>query len=385
VAVETALAVVLLISAGVMMKNFIALQRTETGLDAENVLTLRVTLPTPKYPDRGSKTAFYKQALEKISALPAIKSAAFISFVPMQRWGWNWEFKIEGREPFPAGRAPYAERRAVTPDYFRTMGIPLIEGRFFTEQDNKDSAPVVIINQALARYFPGGKDPVGSKIQIDVFWCTVVGVVKDVRQSGLYQAARPESFRPYGQEEDQGLIQSMSLVAKTGVEPTTLATSIRQQITAVDPAEPIYNVKTMQAVVADSISYSRLNSTLLNIFAGIALLLAMVGIYGVVSYWVAQRSKEIGVRVALGAGRADILKMVVRRGMLPVALGLIVGVPSAAGLTKLLSNLFYLASKMDTIFFIGITGTLAVAALAACLIPATRATRLDPIRALREE
>ncbi|HUK90568.1 MAG TPA: ABC transporter permease, partial [Blastocatellia bacterium] len=315
---ETALALVLLAGAGLMVKSFLALEHTDTGLKPDNILTLRMSLPEPRYPNNDSIARFFKQARERIAVLPGVKSAAFITFIPLQRWGWNSGFSIEGREPFTPGLQPFAERRAITPAYFDAMGIPVLEGRAITDQDTKDSLPVVVINQAFAKYFPDGKDPIGGRVLIDETWRTVIGVVGDVRQSGLYESPRPESFTPYTQEQDRGLLESMSLAVKTAARPESLTGSIREQITAIDPGQPIYDVQTMESIIAGSISSSRLNSILLGLFAGIAMILAVIGIYGVVSFWAAQRTREIGVRVALGASRGQVVSMMIKRGMTPV-------------------------------------------------------------------
>jgi putative ABC transport system permease protein len=386
IAVETAMAAVLLVGAGLMMKSFVLLENADTGLRPEHVLTMRISLPEPAYPDRASLASFYQRVVDRVASLPAVESAGFISFLPLQRWGYNSSIEIQGREPFPPGRTPFVERRSVTPAYIQTMGIPLIEGRGFTDLDSKDALPVVIINQATAALLPAGQNPIGAHIRVgDGPWSTVVGVVRNVKQSGIKNEARPEALMPYTQELDTGLTRSMSLAVRTRVDPMSILPSIREQFRAVDPSQPIYNVETMEAVIADSISDSRVNTILLTVFASIALFLALVGIYGVVSYWTAQRTREIGIRVAIGANRNQILGLVVRHGMLPVTGGLIVGVPVAYALTRFLSSMLYGVSPFDPSVFAGITAVLGLVALAACLIPARRATRLHPTEALRQE
>jgi len=388
IGVETAMAAILLAGAGLMMKSFVLLEQIDTGLRSEHVLTLRISLPEPAYPDRQSIASYYKRAVEGVTNLPGVESAGFISLLPLQRWGYNKGVEVQGREPFQPGRVPFIETRAVTPGYLQAMGIPLINGRPFSDQDGKDALPVVIINQATTSLIPTGQDPIGAHIRFgggDVPWLTVVGVFRDVKQSGIKNQARPEALTPYAQESDIGLTRSMSLAVRSTIEPMSLVGSIREAVRGVDPYQPIYNVQTMEAVIADSISDSRINTILLAIFAGIALFLALVGIYGVVSYWAAQRTREIGIRIAIGANRKQILGLVVRHGMIPALCGLAAGVPAAYAVARLMSGLIYGVSPFDTSIFGSITAALGLAALLACLIPAGRATRLHPMSALREE
>jgi predicted permease len=385
IAVETAMAAVLLVGAGLMMKSFALLQTADTGLRPEHVLTLRVSLPESKYPDRTSIRAFYKQVTDRVESLPGVESAGFISLLPLQEWGYNMTFEIEGRQPFPPGAGPFVETRAVSPGYIQAMGISLIQGRDFTDQDDRDAMPAVIINQRMATYIPAGHEPIGSHIRLGRAWWTVVGVTADVKQSGIKDPARREALMPYTQWDGSGLIQSMSLAVRTSLDPLSLAESIRGQVRAVDPSQPIYNVETMKAVIADSISDSRINTILLVLFASIALFLALVGIYGVVSYWAAQRTREIGIRIAVGATRNQILSLIVRRGMLPVMSGLLAGIPLAFALTRFLATMLYGVSPFDPSVFAGITTALGLVALIACFIPALRATRLHPTEALRQE
>ncbi|HKF57053.1 MAG TPA: ABC transporter permease [Blastocatellia bacterium] len=388
IAVETAMAAILLVGAGLMMKSFLFLERQDTGLRPYHVLTLRVSLPEPAYPDRARVASFYKRATEELTTLPGVESAGFISLLPLQRWGYNKGIEIQGREPFPPGRVPFIETRAITPGYLAAMGIPLVKGRGFTEQDGKDSLPVVIINQMTAALLPTGQDPIGAHLRFgggDTPWATVVGVTRDVKQSGIRNLARPEALTPYSQEFDTGLVQSMSLAVRSNLDPMSLVPSVRQAVRRVDPSQPIYNVQTMEAVIGDSISDTKINTILLGIFAGIALLLALVGIYGVVSYWATQRTREIGIRVAIGANRRQVLGLVVRHGMLPALCGLTLGIPGSYALARLLTGLIYGVSPFDPPIFASIAAALGLAALLACLIPARRATRLHPMAALREE
>ena len=386
VAAEVAATMVLLIGAGLLVKSFIRLYETDLGFKAENVLTMSLALPESKYPDVRAAAAFYQKLLERVASLPGARSAGVINHLPLQEWGFNGDIAIEGQGPVEPGRQPRAEFRATSQDYFRTLSVPLISGRFFTAQDQSDSAPVVIVNQTLARRFLPGQDPIGKRIRaIGKDWRTVIGVVGDVRQSGVTQAARAEIFVPLTQAIFTPLTQTMSLAVRADANPEALISAVRNTVREVDPAQPVFNVKTMEAVVADSISDRRLNMLLLGIFAAVALTLAMIGIYSVMSYTVSQHTREIGVRMALGARPLDVLKLVVGQGMVLTLAGVGLGLAGAFGLTRLMATLLYGVTATDPMTFVIVSALLVIVALLACYVPARRATKVDPMVALRGE
>jgi len=377
---------VLLIGAGLLIKSFIRLYETDLGIKTENVLTMSLALPQAKYPDTRTAAAFHQKLLDRVALLPGARSAGVINYLPLQQWGFNGGVTIEGQGPYEPGRQPVAEFRAISPDYFRTFSVPLMSGRFFTSEDQSNSQPVVIVNQALAQRYLPGQDPIGKRIRaIGNDWRTVVGVVGDVRQSGVTQAARGEIFVPITQAIWTGLTQTMSLAVRADSEPTALISAVRNAVREIDPAQPVFNVKTMEAVVADSVSDKRLNMLLLGIFAAVALTLAVIGIYSVMSYTVSQHTREIGIRMALGAQPTDVLKLVVGQGMGLTFVGVGIGVAGAFGLTRLMATLLYSVRPTDPLTFAFVSALLVIVALMACYVPARRATKVDPIVALRQE
>jgi putative ABC transport system permease protein len=386
IAGEFALALVLLVGAGLLIKSFLLLNSTSTGLRAGNVVTSRVSVPASKYPQGSAARLFYGPVLDRVEAIPGVRAAGFISNLPLQSWGSNGDFEIEGRPASEMSKSPFAEFRLVSSGYFRALGIPLLHGRDVSAQDTVGSMPVILVNEALAtRYFPG-EDPVGRKIRAGSNqWQTIVGIVGSVRQAGLDRNPIPEVYLPTTQLPDSGWMSEMSLVVSGSIPPENLASSIRTAVHTIDPNQPIYRVKTMERVIADSLSDRRLYLWLLVIFAAIALVLASAGIYGVMSYLVAQRTQEFGVRMALGARAWDVLRMVLRQALTLVLAGMVVGVAVALAVTRVLSSLLYGVSPQDTTIFATVPLVLAAVALAAAWTPAFRATRVDPTVALRYE
>jgi putative ABC transport system permease protein len=385
VVAEVSAAMVLLICAGLLLKSFWRLQRMDAGLRPENVLTMSLALPQAKYPTKEVVDQFHQQLLTRIAALPGVQVAGMINFLPLQRWGVNGDFSVEGEAPPLPGRFPHAELRTVTPDYFRALGIPLVAGRPLDEHDRSNSAPVVLINQALAKRYLPTKDPIGKRLarsKNDLF--TIVGVVADVKQSGLTQPARPEIYFPYQQVPDD-LKRSMSVVIRAQGDPNALVSTVRGELYRIDPGQPAYNIKTMTTVIDESVSDRRLNMALLSIFAAVALLLASIGIYSVMSYTVTQSTREIGIRIALGARSSELLKLVVGQGLMLTIVGVGIGLAGAFALTRLLANFLFGVTATDPLIFTGVPVFLVVVAVVACYLPARRAMKLDPIVALRNE
>lgn len=385
VVVEVAAALVLLIGAGLLIKSFARLQQTDAGIRSDNVLTAAVTLPTAKYSTPQSKTLFYNQVLEKVSSLPGVESAGFVNMVPIQQSGYNGKFWVE-EQGYAQGQEPLAEYRTSSPDYFRTLDIPLTDGRYFSPQDQEKTVPVAIINQTLARHYFPKSSALGKRIRMeDTDWLTIVGVVRDVRQAGLTQPVLPEIFVPYAQAVSPNLAQSMSLVVRSSSDPAKLTASLRSAVQEVDAGQPIHNVQTMQEIISQSVSDRRLTMWLLSIFAGVAMLLSMIGIYSVMSYVVTQNTREIGIRMALGAQARDVLKLIVGQGLMLALIGIGLGLLGSLWLTKLVESLLFGVTATDPIVFAAVSALLIMVAILASYLPARRATKVDPMIALRYE
>jgi putative ABC transport system permease protein len=386
VVAEVASALVLLVGAGLLIKSFTRLQSIDPGFRSENVLTMKLALPDTKYNSQPAATAFYKQLLERVETLPGVESAGVINLLPVQQSGTNGEIEVEGQEPAQPGKSPLVEVRTASPDYFRALGIPLVAGRFFNAADEEKSAQVVIVNEKFARRLIPNQDPLGKRIKTDTGGpITIVGVVGDVKQSGLTAEVRPELFSPYTQAFWPGMNQNMSLVVRTSHDPASLTAAIRKEVLAVDPAQPVYGVQTMEAVLGRAVSYQRLNMQLLGIFAALALLLAVIGIYSVMSYLVTQHTREIGIRMALGAQPRDVLKLVLGQGMILTLVGIGLGLLGAFMLTRLMSSLLYGVTATDPLTYVVVSALLVFVALFACYVPARRAMKVDPMVALRYE
>jgi putative ABC transport system permease protein len=385
---EVALAVVLLVSAGLLIRSFQLLRQVEPGFNPENALTMRMVLPFPKYAKQEARRAFYDEVLRKVEEVPGVEAAGVITFLPLSFNGMNFSFSVEGRAAPSDMNLPFALFRVVSPDYFRAMGIPLQRGRFFEAHDSPDSTPVTVINRRLAeRYWPG-EDAIGKRLKVGPSdspnaWLTVVGVVGDVRQTGLYEQ-KLEFYVPYMQER-RAFMAPRDLVVRTKADPGVIAAAVRQAVWAVDKDQPVSNVRTMDQVFAAAISQERFQALMLGLFAALALVLACVGLYGVISYSVVQRTHEIGVRMALGAQPVDVLRLVIRQGMSLTFAGLVVGIVAGTFVTRVLSDMLFGVTPRDPLTFAGVPVLLLVVAFLACYVPARRATRIDPLQALRYE
>jgi predicted permease len=372
VVAEVTLAFVLLIGAGLLLRSFVRLQATPTGLTAENVLTLHVS---------GHMTASrYNELEERVTQIPGVRAAGFIQFLPLQDWNWTSHFTIDGRPTETPAAQPVAELRYVTPGYFRALGIPLRKGRGFTDHDTGDSPRVILINEALERRYFSNEDSIGRHTNRG----TIVGVMGDVRQIGLRHAPAPEIYYPVAQnvaQTDSGL----SLVVSAKLPPEKLVSAVRAAIHQVEPTQVVFNIKTMKRVIADSFSDVYLYLCLIGLFAALALVLAMAGIYGVVSYTASQRTHEMGIRVALGAAAADLFRMVLRRTLVLAGAGVMLGIAGALAVTRVLARFLFEVKPTDPATFAAVAVLLGCVAILAGLIPARRASKVDPMEALRYE
>ena len=382
---EVALALMLLVSAGLLLRSFLSLLNTDPGFNSTNLLTMKLVLPAAKYKDDQARAAFYSELLNRIRVLPGVESVAAVNYLPLGGSNSSDIFLIEGLPEPPPGQEFIGRYRVCTPDYFQTMGIPILKGRAFTEQDKVDAPRVVIVNETLAqRYWPN-QDPINKRMRFTGPleknpWIQVVGVVKDVKHA-LSLPMSSDYYLP----QNQDTWSSMVLVAKTKTEPMSMAAPIRQQVWAIDKDEPVFDVRTMQQVRALSVALYSFSSVTLTIFAAVALILSAVGIYGVMAYVVTQRTHEIGIRMALGARSRDVLRLVVRHGMTLALIGVGVGLGGAWALTRFMSSLLVGVSPTDAVTLSAVSLCLISIALIACYLPARRATKVDPLVALRYE
>jgi predicted permease len=387
VVVEIALALVLLVGAGLLIQTFLKLRALDIGVNPENVLTLRTSLPRSKYGELPKRTAFYQQVLERVRALPGVVGAGYTTAVPLTWKGGTNGFTIEGRTQGPGQDA---NSRQASVGYLETMGIKLRQGRFFNEHDDTQAQPVAIINETMARQYWPGENAVGNRFKLGGTdstrpWVTVVGIIGDVKEMGLEAPAKAEFFFPYQQMPEMLWNMPRDLTVRTTGDPLSLVPAVRQAIWAVDPAQPVSNIRTMNEVVGEEVAQRRMGMTLLAAFAALALLLSSLGIYGVLSYAVTQRTQEIGIRMALGAGRQDVLRLVMADGLRLATAGVAIGLGVSFALTRLMTGLLFGVSASDPITLAGVTLLLTAVALLACYIPARRAAKVDPLIALRYE
>jgi putative ABC transport system permease protein len=388
VVLETALGVIVVIAAGLLLRSFLLLESVPLGFQPQSVLTFRVIPRGEKYSQRAGRTAFYQQAIERIAALPGVKSAAAVSFIPLTFARSSKGFSIEGRVPPAPGQIPMAGFDVVTPSYFESLGIPLRSGRDFSWRDTPQGQRVVTINEAMARAYWSGQDPLGHRIKLgtsennSVPWLTVVGIVGDIRDFDVLTAPRPTLYLPVSQADDATYILR-DWVVRTSGNPLALASSLRAAMRQVDRDLPVSRVQTLEQLWGISIAPQRFNLWLFGSFAALALILAAIGIYGVMAYNVAQRTREIGIRMAMGARRSDVLRLVLTQSILPAAAGVFLGLSIALALTRLMASLLFGLTATDPATFAAVALLLILVALAATYMPARRATQVDPLVALR--
>jgi putative ABC transport system permease protein len=385
---EISLALVLLIGAGLMMKSLYRLLEVDPGFRPERVLTMGMDLRAQQYSEDPAVLNFWQQLIDRVSALPGVQSAAVGTVIPLTDSHSRSDVTIEGMALPTPGNFPHPDVHIVSPGYITALGIPLLRGRTFTDQDNEKAPLAGMINAMVARRFFPNEDPIGKRFMFGhpsaanpPKWYTVVGVVSDTRLYGLANPARLEVYVPFRQNPRN----SMALVVKSGADPASLTSAIRDAVQSIDKDQPVFAVSTMQELVSNSVATRRMTLVLLGLFSGLALVLGAIGIYGVISYSVAQRTHEIGIRMALGAPRADVFRLVVGEGLKLAGAGITIGIAAAFGLARLLSSLLYGISATDFETFLGVAVLLALVALVACYVPARRAMRVDPTVALRYE
>jgi putative ABC transport system permease protein len=398
VALEVAMSLVLLVGAGLMIRSFIGLQQVDPGFNPRNVRTISFSLPREKYPQKERQAAFYAQLIEKVTSLPGVQAAGAACAVPFSYGHWgdfeegfkiiNQGFKIEGRAPYQVGHEPRSDYSSVSPDYFKAIGIPLLRGRYFTGRDIKGAARVAIINNTMAKKFFPDEDPIGKRIHLtggltngDEVYREIVGVVGDVKYHSLNQETHAQIYEPYTQQP----FPFMTLVLRVDGDPAGLNEAIRREILNLDREQPVVSINMLDRLVSASTAEQQSLGLLFGTFAAVAVGLAAIGLYGVMSYTVARRTQEIGIRMALGARRLDVLVLILRHGARLTLCGVAIGILAAWAVTRLLINLLYGVDATDPLTFIGVSLLLIGVALPACYLPARRATKVDPLVALRRD
>ncbi|MDQ3421011.1 MAG: ABC transporter permease [Acidobacteriota bacterium] len=384
VVAQIALALVLLVGAGLLVRSFTRVMNVDAGFDIDQTITMRVSLPQARYPEPARRVQFFAGLLERIAQVPQVQSSGAISFLPLTGLGAATSYGVVGEPLPPRGQEPVTDVRVITGDYFKAMGISLVRGRLFDERRPSDGVNKVIVNEALARRHWGQQDPIGKRIKVN--WDQsiedeIIGVVRDVRHAGLEAQVRSMTYWPLQRTP----YPSMTLAIRTAGEPSSVVAGVRGLLREQDADLALADVKTMDEVVSNSVAQRRLMMTMLGIFAAAALLLAAVGIYGVIAYSVTQRTREIGIRLALGAQRGDVLRMVIGQALLLALAGVAIGAVGAAFLTRLMTDLLFGVTRFDPLTFavvaVGLTGV----ALLASYLPGRRATRVDPAIALRAQ
>jgi len=382
---EVALSTLLLIGAGLVVRSYSGVQRLNPGFDPAGVLTMMMTLPDDKYPETYQRRQFYNQTIDRLERLAGVRSAGFVNLLPFSTYDGGTRLTIDGAPTPEPGREPSASYRIASPRYHATMRIPLIEGRFFDNRDSAEGEPVALVNQTLARRYLGGQSVVGRRVKLDnaadAPWRSIVGVIGDVHHSVLTDDPNPEVYLPMAQAPPA----MMMLAIRSDTRPEDLSRAVRAEIQAIDPAQPVYHVKTLETLVDESMLPRSTSAAMMTLFSALALVLAAVGIYGVVAYGVSQQRREFAVRLALGATPRGLLRLVFRSGMLMVGAGMVFGLAGALGLSRLMANALYGVSPADPLTYSSVVGLLVVTSLIACGVPAWRASTTQPAGALRSD
>ena len=386
-----AAALVLLTGAGLLVRSFANLKALDPGFQTDHLLTMRMSLSPKRYEEPAKRLVFYRRLLERLDLLPGVRAAGLVSFLPMTMKGGSFAYRVEGRPAPASNQEPFAVYRSVTPGFFRAMGIPIERGRALLEGDDERAPLVAVISRSMARQAFPGEDPVGRRISFgvgpagkDTAWVTVVGVVSDVRQFDLDDDPRPAAFAPYTQES-LFWFAPRDLVVRAEGDPLALAAPVREAIRALDPDQPVAGVRTMEQVVAESVARRRFSTLLLGGLAAVAVFLAALGVYGVVACTVAQQTREIGIRMALGARRVQVFRLVVGQGARLAVAGVLLGLAGSLALTRLMASLLFGVTPTDPMTFLVTALALPAVAVLASFVPARRATRVDPMTALRCE
>jgi putative ABC transport system permease protein len=384
---EVGIAMILLVGAGLLIKSFYKLQQVDLGFNPANVVTMRLSLPDTRYAEPHRVHGFFNELVSRIENLPGVESVALVNYLPLKATGMELNVYVEGQPENPAN----VELLMSSPKYFSALGLELRKGRFFDDGDRDNTTYVAVVNEAFTRIFLPGEDALGKRVKpggpsAPFPWYSIVGVIKDVRQQGPDAAAKPELFMPHTQPVLGNLMsQSMSLVLRTESNPEGSVAAVRTIVRELDPELPVYDVSTMQQLLTRSIATHRFNMFLVAIFSALALVLAAIGIYGVMSYTVTARTREIGIRIALGARAVNVLSLVIKDGMKLALAGLAIGIGGALALTRLMRMLLFDVTPTDPMTFAGVAILLFVVALLACLHPAPRASGFNPADALRHE